>query len=316
MARPAPGVERTVTLITFLSRNPGRAFGLSELARQLDMNKATAHAMLVTLTDAGWLLRDSTDKSYRLGPALVAVGDAAAGPERQALDLSRPHLRRLHDEFGAQAMASTVAGGDIVVLAVEGDSPEPGGFGSRPGSRVPLTPPLGTAFIAWSDAESVERWLRRLSPRLDDHRLDLYRDAIRTIRRRGYTVALDEEHRQGLAQALNAFAENYGDSDVRQAVERVLAAMDAKEDYLVVDVDGIESHRLGLVSAPVFDSTGRACLTLTLSGFPGGLSAKDVDPCGRRLLQAAMEITRQIGGRSPDDAGAWRLTPTPDTSDA
>ncbi|MFS8641241.1 MAG: 3-hydroxyacyl-CoA dehydrogenase family protein, partial [Symbiobacteriaceae bacterium] len=35
MARPAPGVERTVALVTFLSRHPGRSFGLSELARRL-----------------------------------------------------------------------------------------------------------------------------------------------------------------------------------------------------------------------------------------------------------------------------------------
>ncbi|MEX5636353.1 IclR family transcriptional regulator [Parafrankia sp. FMc2] len=312
MPRPAPGVERTVTLITFLSRHPDRSFGLSELARQLDMNKATAHAMLATLTDAGWLLRDNTDKSYRLGPALVAVGDAAAGPERQALDLARPYLRRLHAEFGAQTMAGTVVGDDIVVLAVEGDSWEPDGLGSRPGSRVPLSPPLGTAFIAWSGPDGVERWLHRLSPRPDAHRLDLYRDALRTIRRRGYTVALDERSRHGLARVLNTFAENYGDTDVRQAVDRVLQAMDAEEEYLVVDVDGIESHRVGLISSPVFDSTGRVCLALTLSGFPHRLNAEDVDPCGRRLLAASVEITRQIGGRLPDEAGGWRLAP--DTS--
>lgn len=303
MPRPAPGVERTVTLITFLSRHPGRSFGLSELARQLDMNKATAHAMLATLTDSGWLLRDAEAKTYRLGPALVAVGDAAAGADRHALELARPHMLRLSDELGVQVVASTVLGEDIVVLAVEGHAATSDALASRPGSRIPLSPPLGTVFVAWSDAGDVERWLRRLSPHLDDHRLGLYRDAIKMIRRRGYTVALNDD-RNGLSRALSAFADGYGDAEVRTAVERVIQAMSAEKDYLLVDLDGIESHQLSLISAPVFDSTGRVCLAVSLTGFPSRLRAQQVSPYGRRLTEVTTAITRHIGGRPPDEAGA------------
>ncbi|ABW15578.1 transcriptional regulator, IclR family [Parafrankia sp. EAN1pec] len=304
MPRPAPGAERTVALITFLSQHPGRPFGLSELARRLEMNKATAHAMLATLSDAGWLLRDPEDKTYRLGPALVAVGDAAAGSGRQALELARPHMRRLSDELGVQAVASSVMGEDIVVLAVEGHAATPVGFGSRPGNRVPLSPPLGTVFIAWSDTETVERWLRRLSPRPDDHRLGIYRDAIKAIRLRGYTVALDDDRHHSLARALRTFAAGDGDAEVRAAVERVIQARGVDDDYLLVDLGGIESYQLSLIGAPVFDGAGRVCLAVTLAGFPHRLSPQQVVPYGRRLTAATTAITREIGGRPPNQAGS------------
>ncbi|MEX5632677.1 IclR family transcriptional regulator [Parafrankia sp. FMc2] len=301
MARPAPGVERTVALITFLSRHPGRPFSLSELARQLDLNKATAHAMLAALTDSGWLLRDTAHKTYRLGAALVPIGGAAAGADRHALELARPHMLRLSDELGVQVVASTVLGDDIVVLAVEGHAAAPNDFGSRPGSRIPLSPPLGTVFVAWSDAGDVEQWLRRLSPRLDGHRLGVYRNAIRVIRRRGYTVALDDDWRHDLSRALGVFADSYGDTEVRTAVERVIQAMSDEDKYLLVDLDGIEAQQFSLISAPVFDTTGRVCLAISLTGFATRLHSQQIAAYGRRLAGATMAITRHIGGHPPDE---------------
>src|SRR5205807_5671765 len=55
--RPAPGAERVVAVLNFLTAHPDESFTLSELARRLDLNKATCHALLMTLTDAGYLLR-------------------------------------------------------------------------------------------------------------------------------------------------------------------------------------------------------------------------------------------------------------------
>ncbi|MCK9904713.1 IclR family transcriptional regulator [Parafrankia colletiae] len=302
MPRPAPGVERTVALITFLSRHPGRPFSLSELARQLDLNKATAHAMLAALTDSGWLLRDTAHKTYQLGAALVSIGDAAAGADRHALELARPHMLRLSDELGVQVVASTVLGDDIVVLAIEGHAAAPNDFVSRPGSRIPLSPPLGTVFVAWSDAGDVEQWLRRLSPRLDDHRLGIYRDAIKVIRRRGYTVALNDDWRHDLSRALGVFADSYGDTEVRTAVERVIQAMSDEKKYLLVDLDGIEAQQFSLISAPIFDNTGRVRLAISLTGFAARLRPQQIAAYGRRLAEATMAITRRIDGHPPDEA--------------
>ena len=83
MARAAPSADRTVALLDFLAAHPDERFGLSDLARRLDINKATAHALTAALTNAGYLLRHPVDKRYSLGPALIAIGNAAASRQSQ-----------------------------------------------------------------------------------------------------------------------------------------------------------------------------------------------------------------------------------------
>ena len=70
--RTSPPTERVVAILDFLARHPHDRFGLSELARRLDLSKPTCLGIVTTLTESGYLLRDAQDKSYRLGPALIA----------------------------------------------------------------------------------------------------------------------------------------------------------------------------------------------------------------------------------------------------
>ena len=190
MARPAPAIGRTVALLNFLTAHPDETFSLSELARRLDINKATAHAMLLTLTDAGYLLRHPATKSFTLGPALISVGNAAAGRQFEVVDYARDEMRRVSDELGVQCVASATIGEEIVLLGRSGD-PEPLGLSVQVGQRLPLVPPLGTVFLAWSGADEIDRWLRHLGPGAADEQLARYRHAVAAVRRRGYSIGLD-----------------------------------------------------------------------------------------------------------------------------
>jgi DNA-binding IclR family transcriptional regulator len=195
-----------------------------------------------------------------------------------------------------QVVASTVMDDDIVIVAIEGQAAATVAFASQPGHRVPLSPPLGTVFIAWSDPAAIGRWLHRLGPHLDDQRLDVYRHALDVVRRRGYAVALEGDRGHGMRQALAAFADDATNPEVRAAAERVVQAMAADDDYLLIDLGGIESYQLGLISAPVFDSAGRVALAITLTGFATRLASEQVAPRGRRLAEVTATITEEIGG--------------------
>src|SRR5205809_7052103 len=92
--RPAPGAERVVAVLNFLAAHPDESFTLSELARRLNLNKATCHALLMTLTEAGYLLRHPSRMTYMLGPSMVAIGSAAPAPS-QAVDVAREEIRPL-----------------------------------------------------------------------------------------------------------------------------------------------------------------------------------------------------------------------------
>src|SRR5205823_488061 len=117
--RPAPGAERVVAVLNFLAAHPDESFTLSELARRLDLNKATCHALLMSLTEAGYVLRHPTRMTYMLGPALVAVGSAAQG-QFQAVDFAREEMRALAEETSLECIASTVVGDEIVILSRSG----------------------------------------------------------------------------------------------------------------------------------------------------------------------------------------------------
>src|SRR5690606_18996047 len=74
--RRSPPTERVVAVIDLLAAHPDRRFTLTEIITQLAITKATCFSLLRTRTRAGYLVRHP-DKTYGLGPALVAVGRAA-----------------------------------------------------------------------------------------------------------------------------------------------------------------------------------------------------------------------------------------------
>ena len=148
MAGRSPAVDRAVAVLNHLAAAPRQRFTLSELARDLDLNKATAHALLATLVDVGYLVRHDDDKSYALGPALIALGNAALASS-PAATLAQEPMDRLAQELDLSVVASAAIGGEIVILASAG-TPRPLGINVQPGLRMPLVPPLGTVFVAWS----------------------------------------------------------------------------------------------------------------------------------------------------------------------
>ena len=165
MARPAPAAARTTEILDFLASHPGRSFSLSELSRRLDINKASAHAICHALCEAGYLVRHPTRKDYSLGPATIAVGQAARS-QNPALDFARDEMGELAVELDLGCFACGAMGDEIVILDRAGHR-RPFGVDVAVGHRVPLVPPLGTVFVAWSPPEEIDEWLRRVGA-LDD----------------------------------------------------------------------------------------------------------------------------------------------------
>src|SRR5438034_10332187 len=99
MTRPSPQTDRVVALVDVLMSRPGEGFTLAELTRQLRVHKQSCHSMLQALREAGWVVRHPTRRTYRLGPALIAVGRAAAA-ESPGAELVHDVLQTLADELG------------------------------------------------------------------------------------------------------------------------------------------------------------------------------------------------------------------------
>jgi DNA-binding IclR family transcriptional regulator len=285
VARPAPSVDRTVALLNFLAGHPDEPWSLSELARRLELNKATAHAMLATLADAGYLLRHPVDKTFTLGPAVIAVGNAAAARQYEVVDFARGEMQALADELSARCIASAAIGEEIVFLAASGD-PQPFGVHVQIGQRVPLVPPLGTVFVAWSSPEEIDQWLRRLGPNATEKELRRYRDAVETVRERGYSLGLEVPAARGLISR---------GGDRKSAVSEL-----GHNEYVLLELEHSASYKLSHVAAPVFGPDGAVALSLNLMGFRHELRAEQVPDLAARLTEATGRVTKAIHGQASE----------------
>jgi len=138
MTRPALAAARSVEILNFLASHPGESFTLSELSRHLNLNMASGLSVLKALTDAGYVHRHHSHKTYSLGPALVAVGYAALA-RYQVIEIALEEMRRLAAECDTECVASVVVGDEIVIVGASGRPRAGGPAGSvDPAARAHL----------------------------------------------------------------------------------------------------------------------------------------------------------------------------------
>ena len=82
--RTSPPTQRVVAVLDFLAQHPHDRFGLSELARRLDLSKPTCLGIVSTLTEFGYLVRDAQDKTYR------RIGAHLARAHHPGVDAGQP----------------------------------------------------------------------------------------------------------------------------------------------------------------------------------------------------------------------------------
>src|SRR3546814_14669821 len=99
MARTSPGVQRIVSILNFFADHPEQSFTLTDLVRALKLRRATCHALLPGLAEAGYLYRRH-DKSSLLGPTLAEIG-RIADPHSSPPQIAQPEMRALTDAFDA-----------------------------------------------------------------------------------------------------------------------------------------------------------------------------------------------------------------------
>jgi DNA-binding IclR family transcriptional regulator len=287
MARRAPAVERAVSILNQLAAHPGQRYTLSEIARDLKLNKATLHAILGALTETGYLVRDPIAKSYALGPALVAIGNSAVSTF-PAAECAVPEMRSLTDDLGLDCVASASIADEIVILARAG-VPRPFGVYIQAGQRLPLAPPLGAVFVAWSDDSTIDRWLSKLGTPPKKATVDHFRRAVEAVRTRGYSVGLEGSRRPRRARTASSGG----------TLEEEIRGVQL-EEYALIDIDPKEQYFVNHIGAPAFGPDGEVAIALFLIGFTGTVSGVEVERDANRLLQAAARVTKEIHGRSPE----------------
>ena len=299
MPRPSPQTDRLITLVDLLTARPHDGLTLSEIARRLGVTPATCHPMLASLTQAGWLMRHPTRRTYRLGPAIIAAGQSAAAGF-PALDFAHPVMAEVQRELGLAVLALVPSDGHATLVDLVRDPGVPGPA-IRIGDQTPLHPPFGVPYVAWADDDEVERWLAHAPPSAEVR--DHYRQVLKVARQRRFSVDLATAPEARVHAALTRLERIKDDAGpepqtrLRAVLEDLAGELAAEHEFLPVTLHRSRRYRVSSISAPVFDSDGAVTLLLALRGFGDPLSGTEVHAVGERLLRATDTITASTGGR-------------------
>jgi DNA-binding IclR family transcriptional regulator len=283
MTRPALSALRAIEIIDFMSQAPSQAYTLSELVRHTGTNVASMHAILNVLMLRGYLLRHPVHKTYRLSPALAAIGEAVAASEPM-LGHARAAAEGLAKRTGLEVTVMARTGEDAICLFRVADSPLLR-TSMRIGQRITLRPPLGWTYYAWSGEEEVEAWIAR-RPGADPDRI---RASLEIVRARGYLITLRSPAEIEVRTVLTAA--DGGRAKSEREVVRALEALEQRPYQLEI-IEPQTLYDADIITAPVFDHAGQPTYSMTLGGFSGPVSGAELLRLADRLLEACGDVMR------------------------
>ena len=309
--RTSPPTQRVVEVLDFLARHPHDRFGISEIARRTGQSKPTCLGIVTTLSESGYLVRDAEDKTYRLGPSLIALGHVAqesmhAGPS------AREELRALSSAYGTTAALAAIVDDRITLLElVDPPGADSGGSEARESVRVgqsyPFAPPVGLMFVLWDD-DALRDWLAReptIPLRTGSDRLDR---VVAECRASGYLVERLTPGGRRL-YALMAGMSSTMPQELRALLGELISDV-GERVYLRSEAGGQrQKHDISVISAPVYDHYGRQTMVVSLQ-IGRALTDAEIARHAKGVMATAHTLTTQLGGLHPSH-GARATRPTP-----
>ncbi|TMS53789.1 IclR family transcriptional regulator [Mycobacterium sp. DBP42] len=290
--RASPPTARVVAILDFLSRHPQDRFGLSELTRRVGLSKPTCLGILSTLVDAGYLIRDDGDKTYRLGPSLITLGHAAQESMR-VNPAARAELHALSAAFDTSVGLTAVVDDRITVLELVG--PPGRDPGVRVGQSYPFAPPVGLMFVLWDD-NALRTWLAKaptIPLRTESARLQR---VIENCRADGYLVERLTPGGRRLYALMAGMSTNLPD-ELRALLSELVS--DIGERVYLRDEGGTDGRSdISVISAPVFDHYQRQVMAASLH-IGTALTDNEIAERAEALVATADALTAQLGGVKP-----------------
>lgn len=166
--RPTPAddkphvVGRVAALLRAVGGHEPAGASTSDLARDANLARPTAHRMLTALAADGLVDRDDKTGRWTLGPEIYLLGSLAA--ERYDItDIARDILRDLARTTGESAFLSARRGDETVCLAAEEGSFPLRSHVLHPGIRFPLgVASAGLAILSHLADRDIDDYLRRV----------------------------------------------------------------------------------------------------------------------------------------------------------
>jgi DNA-binding IclR family transcriptional regulator len=248
------------------------------------------------MAGAHFLSRNEKHRTYSLGTAMVAIGQAAVEKHR-GIEIARREIARLAVELNVQCSANAVVDDEVLVLIKEGTPQSHLGL-TRVGERRPLVLPVGLCHVAWGGEAAIQAYIGKASPHLSEIVRTHLHSAFPLIRRRGYAIAVNGPGTGKSRQATVLPVDQVRDQAYWSSVFELVGQLSPNEVQLF-DLGDAGADGISYIAAPVFSPAGMVSLTLVISGMPSSLSAPQIERYAERLCATAALITNEIHGRTP-----------------
>jgi DNA-binding IclR family transcriptional regulator len=191
-------VERAVQILSAFDSQHAEQ-GVSEIAHSTGLPKATAHRIIMTLYNSGFLERTADSEKFRLGLPMLGLGLAAL----RRLDVRRaaqPYMEKLVDQFKEICTLGVFDRGQVLYVEVV-HSNHSLTIAARVGRHLPAhCTASGKVLLAFLPPEVVEPVLSVPLEAYTQKTItspERLREELKVVRQRGYAVA-DEELEIGI----------------------------------------------------------------------------------------------------------------------
>lgn len=226
--------------------------------------------------------------------SMTAMTDANLISAVRLAEVARPHIERLAREFRCEAGVLVASHEDHLITAASafgGDTE----MNEALGERIPLIPPVGEAYVAFSTPEIAEEWLARSSSK-DPELIEEYRRRLEAVRTKGWSML--RRNRPGeasylqLMEALREYSDGVHTPARERAVREVIE--DASHLFEVVTLDDEETYDVGGLIVPVHNPDGTVSLVIRLMQLPRNVSGAQVRVWIAALKGAASKVEERL----------------------
>jgi len=191
----ASAAERALAILELL-RDSGRGRSISAVGRELHIPKSSAHVLLRTLEDMGYVQRTGRPRGYALGPRAAGLSTACAN--RLLLpELAHLRMQWLADQTGLAAHLAVMNLNQVEYLH-KAESPTSAKFDSYPGKRANLhCTAVGKVLLAFASEHVAQAYFARDTFAHHTEKTITTARALRReivkVKRQGYAVDDEEE---------------------------------------------------------------------------------------------------------------------------
>ena len=197
---PVQAVTRALALLELVAdRDEVR---LVEAAREVGLNPSTAHRLLASLIDSGYVTQSPITGRYRLGRKVLELASRSDARDARLRTVARPHLETIRATLDESVNLVALDGFSAVYIE-QVESRRAVRLFAEPGRRVPAhTSGAGKAMLAYQEEGALERLYAReplegFTQNTITSAAALHAELTR-VRARGYAVD-DEEHEDGVS---------------------------------------------------------------------------------------------------------------------